>query len=49
MTEGELEDEEETVICDELEQAVHTMKDTWRFVSPPNEESNVVGKWYAVC
>ena len=49
MNEGELEDEEESVICDELEQAVQAMKDTWRFVSPPNEESNVVGKWHAVC
>ena len=49
MNESELEDEEESTICDELEQAVQTMKDTWRFASPPNEESNVIGKWYAVC
>ena len=49
MNESELEDEEESIICDELEQAVQAMKDTWRFASPPNEESNVIGKWYAVC
>ena len=41
MNESELEDEEESIICDELEQAVQAMKDTWRFASPPNEESNV--------
>ena len=47
MNESELEDEEESIICDELEQTVQAMKDTWRFASPPNEESNVIGKWYA--
>jgi hypothetical protein len=48
-SESESMQEQDSERCDTLEQAVQSMKETWRFLSPPNAESTIIKKWYAVC
>jgi len=31
------------------EDEIHVMKKAWEYLSPPNKEADLVGKWFAVC
>jgi len=33
---------------DEIECGINQMKETWKYISPPNNEEEIIGKWFAV-
>ena len=38
-----------SALSEEDENEIVIMKRTWAYLSPPNEEKNLIGKWFAVC